>query len=282
MPKTKGLGRGLDALLNSATNVPTDAQFLTVPIDSLHAGHYQPRSQMDDATLQTLAESIKARGILQPILVHPDEAGGYQIIAGERRWRASQLAGLRTVPVLVRELAAESILVTALIENIQREDLNPIEEAQGIKRLLEEFKMTHEEIASELGRSRAAVSNLLRLLSLDAGVQDLLKQKKLDMGHARALLGLPKGAQLKVAEDIMRRGLSVRAVEELVKKLQEAVDLDNSPENISGDVLRLQNNLSEVLGAHVSIVARASGAGVLKINYANLNALQGIVDRILH
>ncbi|MCX8519710.1 MAG: ParB/RepB/Spo0J family partition protein [Methylophilaceae bacterium] len=282
MPKTKGLGRGLDALLNSATNVSTDAQFLTVPIDSLHAGHYQPRSQMDDATLQTLAESIKARGILQPILVHPDEAGGYQIIAGERRWRASQLAGLRTVPVLVRELAAESILVTALIENIQREDLNPIEEAQGIKRLLEEFKMTHEEIASELGRSRAAVSNLLRLLSLDAGVQDLLKQKKLDMGHARALLGLPKEVQLKVAEDIMRRGLSVRGVEELVKKLQGAVNSEHSPENISGDVLRLQNNLSEVLGAHVSIVARASGAGVLKINYANLNALQGIVERILH
>jgi ParB family chromosome partitioning protein len=234
--------------------------------------------------LQTLADSIKSQGIMQPILVRHIDAEHYEIIAGERRWRASQIAGLEEVPVLVREIADESALAMALIENIQRENLNPLEEAQGIKRLIDEFAMTHEKAATAVGRSRVAVSNLLRLLNLTPPVQDMLMHNKLDMGHARALLGLENAQQVMVAEKIIQNDLSVRDVEELVKKLQreatEPANKNSQKTQVNHDVLRLQEALSDRLGAAVSITARQNGAGVMKISYANLDQLDEIIAKI--
>ena len=220
------------------------------------------RSYMDDAALQTLADSIKAQGIMQPILVREISPDKFEIIAGERRWRASQIAGIDTVPVLVREIADESALAMALIENIQRENLNPLEEAQGIK------------------RSRVAVSNILRLLSLSAPVQELLMHSKLDMGHARALIGLEAAQQVLLANKIVQQNLSVREVENLVKKLGEENKAKSQKASVNRDVLALQNTLSEKIGAVVSISANANGAGVLKINYSNLDQLDDIVAKL--
>jgi ParB family transcriptional regulator, chromosome partitioning protein len=284
MAKLKGLGRGLDALLAGDVGSVGEADsLLMLKVEQLRPGKYQPRSYMDDAALQTLADSIKSQGIMQPILVRHIDADHYEIIAGERRWRASQIAGLKEVPVLVREIADESALAMALIENIQRENLNPLEEAQGIKRLIDEFAMTHEKAANAVGRSRVAVSNLLRLLSLSNPVQDMLMHGKLDMGHARALIGLENAQQVMLAEQTIKNNLSVREVEELVKKLQQAPAA--SPKNsqakqVNHDVLRLQEALSDKLGASVNITSRQNGAGVMKISYSNLDQLDEIIAKI--
>jgi ParB family transcriptional regulator, chromosome partitioning protein len=281
MVKQKGLGRGLDALLandlEDARN--TDSQQM-LNVTQLQPGKYQPRSYMDDAALQTLADSIKTQGIMQPILVREISPDKFEIIAGERRWRASQMAGLSQVPVLVREIADESALAMALIENIQRENLNPLEEAQGIKRLIDEFAMTHEKAADAVGRSRVAVSNLLRLLSLSAPVQDMLMHNKLDMGHARALIGLDAVQQVMMANKVIQQQLSVRDVENLVKKLGAEVKPNLQKTAVNRDVLALQNSLSEKIGAVVSISAKANGAGMLKINYSNLDQLDDIIAKM--
>lgn len=281
MVKQKGLGRGLDALLaNDLEETPNaDAQQM-LNVTQLQPGKYQPRSYMDDAALQTLADSIKTQGIMQPILVREISNDQYEIIAGERRWRASQLAGLTQVPVLVRNIADESALAMALIENIQRENLNPLEEAQGIKRLIDEFAMTHEKAAEAVGRSRVAVSNLLRLLSLCAPVQDMLMHNKLDMGHARALIGLDTAQQVMLANKIVQQDLSVREVESLVKKLGAETKPNQQKTTVNRDVMALQNTLSEKIGAVVSISAKASGAGTLKISYSTLDQLDDIIAKI--
>ena len=281
MVKLKGLGRGLDALLASdiETAISTEAM-RTLNVAQMQPGKFQPRSYMDDAALQTLADSIKAQGIMQPILVRQISADKFEIIAGERRWRASKIAGLNEVPVLVRDIADESALAMALIENIQRENLNPLEEAQGIKRLIDEFAMTHEKAAEAVGRSRAAVSNLLRLLTLAHAVQELLMQNKLDMGHARALIGLDAAQQILLANRIVQQNLSVREVENLVKKI--GAETHAKPDKITPnrDVLTLQNNLSEKIGAVVNISAKANGAGMLKISYSNLDQLDDIIAKM--
>ncbi|MDP3678571.1 MAG: ParB/RepB/Spo0J family partition protein [Methylotenera sp.] len=285
MAKLKGLGRGLDALLAGDMGSVGEADsLLMLKVGQLRPGKYQPRSYMDDAAMQTLAASIKTQGIMQPILVRHIDDEHYEIIAGERRWRASQIAGLNEVPVLVREIADEAALAMALIENIQRENLNPLEEAQGIKRLIDEFAMTHEKAAAAVGRSRVAVSNLLRLLTLTAHVQDMLMNTKLDMGHARALIGLEGAQQVMLAEQIVYNNLSVREAESLVKKFNEqtikpAQKLSQAPK-VNQDILRLQDTLSDKLGASVSIKAGTNGAGSLKISYANLDQLDDIISKI--
>ncbi len=281
MVKLKGLGRGLDALLagDIETAISTEAMS-TLNVAQMQPGKYQPRSYMDDVALQTLADSIKSQGIMQPILVRQIANDKFEIIAGERRWRASQLAGLAEVPVLVREIADESALAMALIENIQRENLNPLEEAQGIKRLVDEFGMTHEKAATAVGRSRVAVSNLLRLLSLSAYVQDLLMHNKLDMGHARALIGLDAAQQIMLANKIISQDLSVREVENLVKNLSAETKPKLQKFSMNGDVLALQNSLSEKIGASVNISAKTNGSGTLKINYSSLDQLDDIIKKI--
>ena len=282
MVKLKGLGRGLDALLASDIETATSTEAMrTLNVAQMQPGKYQPRSYMDDAALQTLADSIKAQGVMQPILVRQIGTDKFEIIAGERRWRASKIAGLSEVPVLVRDIADESALAMALIENIQRENLNPLEEAQGIKRLIDEFAMTHEKAAEAVGRSRAAVSNLLRLLTLTHVVQELLMQNKLDMGHARALIGLDAAQQILLANKIISQNLSVREVESLVKKLGAETHAKPHKVTPNRDVLTLQNNLSEKIGAVVSISAKANGAGMLKISYSNLDQLDDIIAKML-
>jgi ParB family transcriptional regulator, chromosome partitioning protein len=285
MVKPKGLGRGLDALLaGDVAEAASQDALMMLNVAQMQPGKYQPRSYMDNVALQTLADSIKAQGIMQPILVRALASGRYEIIAGERRWRASQLAGLSEVPVLVREIADESALAMALIENIQRENLNPLEEAFGIKRLIDEFSMTHEKAAQAVGRSRVAVSNLLRLLSLSEPVQDLLMHNKIDMGHARALIGLNGAQQIMLAEQAIQNNLSVREVEALVKKIDgsgvPATQKQHHKIDVNHDVLRLQNALSDKLGATVSIQQGVKGSGTLKINYANLDQLDEIVSKI--
>ena len=295
---SRGLGRGLDSLLAGDMGSVGEADSLMMlKVTQLRSGKYQPRSYMDETALQTLAASIKAQGIMQPILVRQLSAGHaddeqYEIIAGERRWRASQMAGLEEVPVLVREIADEAALAMALIENIQRENLNPLEEAQGIKRLIDEFSMTHEKAAEAVGRSRVAVSNLLRLLSLSAPVQAMLMCGKLDMGHARTLIGLEGAEQVMLAEKIVQNNFSVRDAENLVKTHHGQIgDLPagiapNSakkapPKILSNpDVLRLQEALSDTLGAVVNIKSATNGTGLLKISYANLDQLEEIIARI--
>lgn len=281
MVKPIGLGRGLDALLAGDTEtVAANDNQRTLNVAQLQPGKYQPRSFMDETALQTLADSIKAQGIMQPILVRQLSNDQYEIIAGERRWRASQLAGLTEVPVLVREIADEAALAMALIENIQRENLNPLEEALGIKRLIDEFAMTHEKAAEAVGRSRVAVSNLLRLLSLCDAVQEMLMQNKLDMGHARALIGLDAAQQVMLANKIIAQKLSVRDVENLVKNIGAAAKPKAQKNNVNRDVLALQNTLSEKIGATVNIAAKVNGAGVLKISYSSLDQLDDIIAKM--
>lgn len=280
MVKLKGLGRGLDALLASDEELAQSDALMTLKVSQLQPGKYQPRSYMDDDALQTLADSIRTQGIMQPILVRNIAADQYEIVAGERRWRASQLAGLSEVPVLVREIADESALAMALIENIQRENLNPLEEAQGIKRLIDEFDMTHEKAAQAVGRSRVAVSNLLRLLVLSAPVQAMLMSNKLSMGHARALIGLDAAQQIMLANKTVQQDLSVRDVENLVKKLAQNHSPATQKTTVNHDVLALQNTLSEKIGTSVNISAKQNGSGTLKINYTNLDQLDDIIRKI--
>lgn len=281
MAKHKGLGRGLDALLAGDIEAASDNDGLRMlRVGQMQPGKYQPRSHMDATALQTLADSIKSQGIMQPILVREVAPEKYEIIAGERRWRASQIAGLAEVPVLVREIEDESALEMALIENIQRENLNPLEEALGIKRLVDEFAMTHEKAANAVGRSRVAVSNLLRLLTLADGVQSMVMENKLDMGHARALVGLDAVQQVMLANKIVQQALSVREVENLVKKVGLETKPNSQKTPVNHDVLALQTALSEKLGTGVSISAKAGGAGTLKINYSNLDQLDALIKVI--
>ena len=280
MANTRGLGRGLDALLGGgAVDVKAGDLLRTLNVSQLQPGKYQPRTRMDQESLSQLADSIKTQGIMQPILVRPVAPKKFEIIAGERRWRAAQIAGLNEVPTLVREIADEAALAMALIENIQREDLNPLEEANGIQRLIDEFSMTHQTAAEAVGRSRSAVTNLLRLHNLHDNVQEMLMQNRIDMGHARALLGLSGAKQIAAAEQIAQRGLSVRETEKLVKQFN-AVPSTNKPSSGNQDVKRLQDEISEILGATVQIQTSKKGTGVLKIQYATLTQLDDILSRL--
>jgi ParB family chromosome partitioning protein len=245
----------------------------------LQPGKYQPRTRMDPGSLEELAASIKAQGVMQPILVRPVGKDRYEIIAGERRWRASQLAGLAEVPVLIREIPDEAALAMSLIENIQREDLNPLEEAAGIQRLIDEFGMTHQQAADAVGRSRPAATNLLRLLQLAPPVQEMLMAGDIDMGHARALLPLSKASQIALATRIAAKGLSVREAEKLVKHELEPPK-EKEPPKPDRDVLRLQEELSDALGASVTISVNRKGAGHLSVQFASLEQLDGILERL--
>ncbi|MDP2879597.1 MAG: ParB/RepB/Spo0J family partition protein [Sulfuricella sp.] len=278
MVKMKGLGRGLDALLAGDSEENNKDTLQKLKLDRLQPGKYQPRTHMDQESLAELAESIKSQGIMQPILARALIAGNYEIIAGERRWRAARLAGLTEVPVLVRVVADEAALAMSLIENIQRENLNPLEEATGIQRLITEFDMTHQLAAEAVGRSRSAVSNLLRLLNLAPPVQELLMHNQLDMGHARALLSLPNAGQITVANEIVGKGLSVREAERLVQRRQRP---DAKPKaKPDRDILRLQEDLAEKLGAVVMLKAQKKGRGKLIINYDSLEQLDDIIGRL--
>jgi ParB family chromosome partitioning protein len=279
--RPKGLGRGLDALLGSDAAVATPAGSpQTLPLARLRAGKYQPRTRMNSTSLAELAESIKAQGVMQPILVRPVDDGLYEIIAGERRFRASQMAGLDEVPVLVKAVPDEAALAMALIENIQREDLNPLEEAQGVQRLIREFDFTHEQAAQAIGRSRSATSNLLRLLNLAPPVQEMLMGGQLDMGHARALLALDGAAQVQFGHQIVIKGLSVREAEALVARQQQPPGARKSAARRSRDVERLEEELADALGAVVRLSADAKGRGKLVIEFASLDQLDGIVQRL--
>jgi ParB family chromosome partitioning protein len=282
--RPKGLGRGLDALLGETAQVPPPGAPQTLALELLVAGRYQPRTQMDPAALAELADSIRAQGVIQPILVRPIDDHRYEIIAGERRFRAAKLAGLVEIPVQVREVPDEAALAMALIENIQREDLSPLEEAQGVQRLIREFSFTHEQAAAAIGRSRSATSNLLRLLNLAPAVQDLLLAGQLDMGHARALLALEAPAQVELADRIVGRTLSVRQAEAMVRR---AISLANearaepvAPRAADRDLLRLEEELSDALAARVQVRANARGRGQVLIDFASLEELQGILDRL--
>lgn len=278
MAKLKGLGRGLDALLAGGGEEKNADALQNLGLDRLQPGKYQPRTHMDQESLAELAGSIKSQGIMQPILVRALPAGNYEIIAGERRWRAARLAGLAEVPVLVREVADEAALAMSLIENIQRENLNPLEEATGIQRLINEFEMTHQLAADAVGRSRSAVSNLLRLLNLAAPVQDMLLHNQLDMGHARALLSLPNALQIVAANEIAAKGLSVREAEKLVQRQQQPEPKPKAKPD--RDILRLQEDLAEKLGAVVTLKAQKKGRGKLIINYDSLEQLDSIIGRL--
>ncbi len=276
--KSKGLGRGLDALLAAnLEDAPSDsARALT--LDKLVPGKYQPRTRMDQESLKALAQSIKTQGVIQPILVRAVAGGKFEIIAGERRWRAARIADLAEVPVLVREVADEAALAMALIENIQREDLNPLEEANGIARLIKDFNMTHQSAADAVGRSRSAVSNLLRLQNLPAAVQEMLHGGQLEMGHARALLALAGNQQLEAARRIAARGLSVREAERMVAALLNPPTPKKRRTN--RDVQRLQEELSEHLGTKVEIKAAAKGSGKLIVSYASLDHLDDLLRKL--
>jgi ParB family chromosome partitioning protein len=282
MTKHKGLGRGLDALLGGGSKAGGDGELADLAVRSLRPGKYQPRSRMDQASLAELADSIRVRGILQPVVVRPVDDGGYEILAGERRWRAAQLAGLERIPALIREVADDAALGIGLIENIQREDLNPIEEAAGLKRLIDEFRLTHEETAKAVGRSRSAVTNLLRLLELAKAVQDMLLDGHLDMGHARALLGVARAKQVELAEQVAARGLSVRETERLVQHALAMPKAGASPAKarLDADTRRLQDELAESLGASVTLKPRKGGRGSVIIDYTSLEQLDGLVSRL--
>jgi ParB family chromosome partitioning protein len=285
MVKAKGLGRGLDALLLSGEEdtQKNEGSLQTLLISELQPGKYQPRSIMQEEALYALSQSILKQGVMQPIIVRPVGNNQYEIIAGERRWRAAKLANLNEVPVIIKNIPDESALAMALIENIQRENLNPLEEAVGIKRLIDEFNMTHEEAADAVGKSRVTVSNLLRLLTLTKPVQDRLLNGKIDMGHARALIGLEGSQQIMLCEEIIQKNLSVREVETLVKNLQNGYKtgaISSSPKKTNADVRQLEESLAEALGASVTIDAKKNGSGILKVHYRNLEQLDEILKKI--
>jgi ParB family chromosome partitioning protein len=278
MVKPKGLGRGLDALLSGDSGGDGGETLRQLAVTLLQPGKYQPRTHMDLESLQQLSDSIKAQGVMQPVLVRPVAENRYEIIAGERRWRAAQLAGLSEIPALVREIADEAALAMALIENIQRENLNPLEEAHGIQRLVNEFALTHQIAAEAVGRSRSAVTNLLRLLNLAPRVQEMMMQNQLDMGHGRALLGLTQVKQIDAAHEIIDKGLSVREAEKLAQRLLKPVETQKAP--VDRDVLRLQEELAEKIGARVTLSPRKGGKGRLTIDYDNLEQLDSIIARL--
>ena len=279
MVQNKGLGRGLDALLSSTDDVSNNESNLqNCKIDNLVTGKYQPRTHMNEKALKELAESIKAQGIMQPIVVRYLENKRYEIIAGERRWRAAKIANLDEVPILIKNIPDESALAMALIENIQREDLNAIEEAKGIQRLIDEFGMTHESASEILGKSRTTITNLLRLLSLSQHVQNALLDGKIEMGHARAIIPLASSEQAMICQKIISQKLSVREVEALIGNRPSAKV--KMRENKSSDILSLENDLSDKLGTSVKISHKKNGTGVLKINYSNLDQLDSIIKKL--
>jgi ParB family chromosome partitioning protein len=279
--KHKGLGRGLDALLGGNSKSREERDTLAqLPVALLRPGKYQPRTRMDEASLNELAESIRARGVIQPIVVRPVNDSEYEILAGERRWRAAKLANLEHIPAVIREVPDEAALGIGLIENIQREDLNPIEEAGGLKRLIEEFKLTHDEVARAIGRSRAGVTNLLRLLELAPAVQAMVQDGKIDMGHARALLALSRPRQVELAHQIAEKGLSVRDAERLVQGSHAAPRAARAAGKLDADSRRLQDELSEALGAMVKLKPRRGGKGSVVIDYASLDELQGLIKKL--
>jgi len=316
--KKRGLGRGLDALLGSGARPaaqeapaevigqpgapagpwpvrvtpdpaaaheatpapPADGALCRLPVDVIRRGKYQPRIDMHKESLQDLADSISAQGVLQPIVVRRLGDAGYEIVAGERRWRAAQLAGLHEIPAIVRDVEDRAAIAIALIENIQRENLNPMEEATSLERLIREFELTHEQAAEAVGRSRAAVSNLLRLLDLDAAVKAMVERGELEMGHARALLTLAGPAQIEAARQVIARGLSVRATEGLVKHLQLPRTARTPPPHKDPDIRQLETRLADQLGASVSIRPGRGGKGKLEISYNSLDELDGILEHI--
>jgi ParB family chromosome partitioning protein len=288
--KKRGLGRGLDALLGDSATVSEQVaasssdhgELKQLPVDLIQRGKYQPRVDMHTESLQDLADSIRVQGVVQPIVVRPVGQNRYEIIAGERRWRASQLAGLHEIPSLIKDVSDQAAIAMALIENIQRENLNPLEEANALQRLIDEFDMTHQQAAEAVGRSRAAVSNILRLRELTDDVKRLLENNQLEMGHARALLGLSGAEQAKAAQEVVRKGLSVRETETLVRKhlAGDSGKKKSAQSAQDPDVRRLQDDLSERLGARVAVQYNKQGKGKLVIQYNSLDELDGILAHI--
>ena len=283
--KKRGLGRGLDALLpKKNTNLVEDTfeeGLRDIPITNIRAGKYQPRRVFREESLEELGASIVSQGLVQPIIVRQIEKGDYEIISGERRWRASKLAGLETVPAIVKEANDESVLAMSLIENIQRENLNPLEEAHAMQRLIDEFNLTHEEVAKSLGKSRSGVSNTLRLINLNLEVAQLLSDRKIEMGHARALLGAEGGRQLFFAKIILKESLNVRQTEELIRKdLRKQDDHTSPPRKIDPDKERLETELSQRLGQPVKITSSVVGKGKLEIAFSSLDELDGLLARL--
>lgn len=297
--KRRGLGRGLDALLGAGhkpqmdtdgkpvINVaelpivdagPKDGRLEDIPLEFLQRGKYQPRRDIQQDTLQELADSIRAQGVMQPIVVRPVSDQTFEIIAGERRWRASQLAGLATIPAVVRDVSDEAAIAMALIENIQREDLNPVEEALSLKRLQDEFELTHQEVADAVGKSRTAVTNILRLLNLTEDVRTMLERGDIEMGHARCLLTLPEDDQKILARKIVARGLSVRQAEALVRS--HLAPRQNEDEPVNADIMHLQEGLSEKIGVPVEVQHTTRGAGKLVLKYNSLDELDGILNHM--
>ena len=290
--KKRGLGKGLDALLSprggaESADANLDGPLRMLPVDIVSRGRYQPRMEMDSEALEELANSIKSQGVVQPIVVRPIKGtDNYEIIAGERRWRATQLAGLHEIPAIIKDVTDQTAMCLGLIENIQREDLNPMDEARALSRLLQEFKMTHDAAADAVGRSRSAVSNLLRLLDLHVNVQKLLETGKIEMGHGRAILGVDVANQSEVAKKVVKQGLSVRATEQLVKKLKDkgaqskGSKKTSTSSRLDPNLRSLQEDLSERLGAAVTIKHNKNGKGSLEVRYNSLDELDGILSRI--
>ena len=288
--KRKSLGRGLDALLGQPGEVETKNQkqgLTEIPIEQIGPGPFQPRKQIDESQLNELAQSIKAQGVIQPIVVREraiaDSHTGvrFEIIAGERRWRATQIAGLENIPAVIRTIADSEAVAVALIENIQRENLNPLEEANAFQRLIIEYEMSHQEVANSVGRARASITNALRLLDLPSSVQELVNKKMLTMGHARALLSIQdRGMQLEVANLIVEKGLSVREAEGLVRKIVEKKKPKQQKTTVDPDIQRLEKDLTNRLGARVSIKHKKTGSGTLSIKYSSSDELEGILSKI--
>jgi len=299
MNDKKKLGRGLGALLSGGKNQTVasllnpiqsgedsvsktqarESDLKNIPIDVIQRGKYQPRADMHEETLEELASSIKTQGVMQPIVIRPISSEKYEIIAGERRWRASQIAGLETIPAIIKPVGDEAAIAMSLIENIQRENLNPIEEAMALKRLQDEFELTQQEVANAVGKSRAAVTNLMRLMALHADVQSMLIKGELEMGHARALLSLPEAAQTNTGRQVAKRGLSVRQTESLVRRMSEQSG-PTSKKAIDPDIKNLEERLSETLGAKVLIQHTAKGKGRVVLKYNSLDELEGILSHI--
>ena len=299
MNDKKKLGRGLGALLSGGNNQTVasllnpiqsgedsasktqarESDLKNIPIDAIQRGKYQPRADMHEETLEELASSIKTQGVMQPIVIRPISSEKYEIIAGERRWRASQIAGLETIPAIIKPVGDEAAIAMSLIENIQRENLNPIEEAMALKRLQDEFELTQQEVANAVGKSRAAVTNLMRLMALHADVQSMLIKGELEMGHARALLSLPEAAQTNTGRQVAKRGLSVRQTESLVRRMSEQSG-PTSKKAIDPDIKNLEEKLSETLGAKVLIQHTAKGKGRVVLKYNSLDELEGILSHI--
>lgn len=282
--KKRGLGKGLDALLGSSredNSKPSSGDSLqTLDVDLIQRGQYQPRRNFDEEALNELADSIRAQGMIQPIVVRLlSDKKTYEIIAGERRWRAAQIAGLHEIPVIIKDVTDQTAMCLALIENIQRQDLNPLEEAKALERLIKEFEMTHDETADAVGRSRSAVSNLLRLLELDDSVKKMVEARQLDMGHARAILALAKTKQFEVANKVVKQGLSVRATESLIQQLTNK-NAKPTKKVKDPNISSLENDISDRLGAKVSINHKSNGRGKVEISYNSLDELDGLLKHI--